>query len=100
MAQVNEFPLLNNTSNLSRIKIEQLKGLSSITMISDIKPLKFLHLEKMNQISIEDYKAFIGHKTLEQITSGYSGRKKCNEVNELLGLDNVTYKPFWEEREF
>jgi len=100
LAQINELPLLVNAPSLTRIKIEQLKSLSSISALADIKPLKYLHIVKMNQIPLEDYKVFIGHKVLGEITCGYSSRKKCSEVSDLLGLNSVTYRPFWEENEF
>jgi len=100
LAQIHQLPSFEGIQKLEFIKLEQLKSLEKIDEISESESVKKIHISKMNDLDISTYESFIGHPNLIEITSGYSAKKKCKTITELLNLPVVTYEPFYISADF
>ncbi len=98
--QMTSLPVMSHFEFLEYIMLEQMKGLSSISELAKAPRVKQIQISEMNHIPIENYQAFVNHKNLRELSSGYSSRKKQNTVNEIVGLPPVKGQPFYDIKEF
>jgi hypothetical protein len=99
LSNVKETPPLDGHIKLERVVLEQMKSLSSVSSFACAPALKFLDLRGMNHVPLDDYKKFIAHPSLCELSSGFTSKKMNTQVEEMLGIPRVHYEPFWLERE-
>lgn len=98
--QVTHFPSLENLKKLKYVKLEQLKSFESVDAIATAPKLEKVNLIKMNQISVKSFKSFLNHSNLKELTTGYTSKKKKQEILDMLNLPIVTFEPFYLMKEF
>lgn len=93
-------PELAKLKGLTYIKLDQLKSLTSLASITKLRALTRLHVDGMNQIPIEDYRALAKSSSITEVTPGYSSKSKNEQVGRELGLPRVQYEPIYDITEF
>lgn len=97
---IEQIPDLRRQTVLENVVIDQMKGLKSLSALAGAPKLQTLHAKAMNQIDVDDYRAFENHPTLSALTSGYSSSKKNKQVSDFIGKPAIQHELYANTREF
>jgi hypothetical protein len=89
LKNVTRLPSFRTMDSLRRCHVENLKGLSDLTPISEAPNLGEMVIVGMNHLRADDFRSFKGHPTLRAATIGLGSIRRNSEVSAYLGLPPV-----------
>ena len=97
LKRVCTLPSLAACAALRRVHLDRV-GLTDLRGLADAPQLEELLVLDMPQLSVEDYRPLVGHTRLRAVTAGLRNEARRAQIENLLGLDEVTR--YWTDFEF
>ena len=95
LRRVVSMPPLDASSNLRRVVIETMKGLTDLRPFAMAPSLREFAAWDMGHLQPEAFRPFVGHPTLEYLSAGLGSRKKNDAVVAMFpGLEHGQMAPF------
>lgn len=89
--RLGELPSFVRLHNLRRVHIENLKELVELSPISEAPNLEEMVISRMNHLSPDVFKCFIGHPNLSRVFISLGAKKRNTTVEKMLQLDRARY---------
>jgi hypothetical protein len=89
LKNVSKLPSLKKLHKLRRVALVGMKGLSDLSPLVEAPALEELCVGEARNLSVENFKPFVGHSTLKRASIGLCSLRKNKEVDQLLGLPKV-----------
>ena len=90
LKNVRKLPSLKKLKKLRRVHLEGMKGLRDLKPIADVQSLESLFILSGDNLNVNDFLPFVGHKKLKSAFVGTGSMAKNKKIMELL---KVTEKP-------
>jgi hypothetical protein len=89
LRNVKVMPSLSRLRFLRRIYLEAMKGLMDLQPVAEAPALEDLKVYSMHQLEPEDFRPFVGHRTLRCANINLGGERRSSAAAELLALPRV-----------